>query len=610
MATLNAKARQERAYLLRELLLRPALRRRENPSPDYLSAITDLTDDLVVTDDNGVLTVSTTDMMGNATDHRHNTIVASRLIMTWLEQAGGTLTKSDIVTAYAKAFGSSVPAALSWLTEQELVTITKGVVTDISGDRRPSKARPALPADMVAPRSGGTTPSPAPSTTAAAARPRMDVGRLIEHPDPMAMAARMREQAMPSASFEVGDISSATKTPEKKTTVVIPDSAILTYKTAVLDRWAALGTPTATWAELGVKRPALGDLPEGWTPEKVLQHVIGSMRKQGELAVDEDAKTFTYVPAERAVKAVSDWLGRAALPGKLITPTAAARREDVLKVVPSGWNAETIATLALDAVMEKVDGGWMKTAPEVVETPKAPEPIEPAPEVVETPKPASAPAPAGDTTSPTPKTAPEGTVQMAPTEGKVAQKVEGKKSPDPVTPKTAETPAAPVNAPALEQKVDTLTTKVDGIAAALRTLPAPPTKERQMYTDAAPEARYVLETVLVQLKTKKRVAEEEGKGEQHFVMTRDDLKNRIPGRARVTATNPNPPDFRKHINAALELGRAMGVIDYTEKWLGGAYTFISHVNVMTRAELDRRVQRVLDIRAARKAREEEKNRAA
>lgn len=587
MASLTKSARQERARLLRELLLYPSLKKHAAPTPDYTAALTDLIEELVVTDTNSSLSVSVTDMMGKPSDTRHDTIAASRLIMGNLETSPGRASTRAHLTAGLAHRGFTVPmvnAAIAWLTEQSLITVTNGTVTDVSGDRRrPSSPRPALPANLLTPRATAV-----PSTTAPAAnRPRMDVGALNEHPEQrvdMGERLRAQAQAMPTASFEVGGVPAAAKPTVKKPPVAVPDAAIITYKTAVLDAFARTGKVTATWGELGVKRPALGDLPDGWTPEKVLQHVIAGMRKQGELVVDEDAKTFTYVPAERGVAALTKWLPGAALPGKTITVAALAQREDVQKLTPSGWAPETIGRLALDAVavsgaLVTVDGGWMKPAPKP--KPEAPAPA-PKPEAVE---------PAGDTTSHAPDPKPSGTATVAPASGHGA---EGKA---PAKSDTEDT--APVSNTALEKKVDVLTGEVRAIGARLHTLPAPPTKEQVMLADATPEARHLLEKILVQLKVKQRVAEEDNKGEQHFAMTRDDLKSRMPGRARRTATNPNPPDYRKHVLAALELGRAMGVIKYTEKWLGGSYVFITHVNVMSRAELDRRVQRVLDIRKAR-----------
>lgn len=590
MAYLNARARQERAYVLRELLLRPALKLRENPSTDYTAAITDLTDELVVTATNGVMAISTTDMLGKPDDRRHYLIAAARLIMSRLETATGRAMPKAALTTTLTARGFTpnvVNAALAWLTEQSLITVTNGTVTDISGDRRPTQPRSPLPAELLAPRTTAPSSStPAPSTPAT--RPNMPVGGLVEHPDKLDMAARLRAQAesMPNPSFEVGDIpaaaASTVKKDEKPAAPVITDSAIVAYMEALTDVFARAGKPTVALSELSVRFPAV-ELPEGVTEQAALSEAARRMRDNGTLRRDGDA--ITHVPAEKAVSTLAAWLSDAALPGKTITVAALSARENAQALTPSGWRTETIATLALDAVvasgvMEQVDGGWMKPAP--AKPAPTPEPEAPAP----APKP-EAVEPAGDTTSSTTAPKPKGVEPVAPASG---QRTEGKAH------------TAPVSNTALEKKVDVLTGEVRAIGKRLHTLPPPPTKEQVMLADADPLARRVLETVLVQLKVTKRVAEEdekEGKKEPNFVMTRDDLKSRVPGRARRTATNPNPPDLRQYLDAALEVGRAMGVIECTDTRRGGSYIFISHVNVMSRAELDRRVQRVLDIRAAR-----------
>lgn len=599
MASLTKSARQERARLLRELLLYPSLKKHAAPTPDYTAALTDLIEELVVTDTNSSLSVSVTDMMGKPSDTRHDTIAASRLIMGNLETSPGRASTRAHLTAGLAHRGftpATINAALTWLTEQSLITVTNGIITDITGDRRPSSPRPALPAELLAPRN--TAPALSPSTPANT-RPRMDAGGLIEHPDKLDMGKKLRAQAraMPSASFEVGDVPAAPSVKKDAAAQVIPDSAITALLTAVLDAFARVGKPTVTWSELGVKRVELGDLPEGWTPERVLQTVIKKMSESGELRdVGDGAKrTFTYVPAEKAVSEVATYLTRFFETTAFDVHTRADLHRDARFIaVPDGWSAATITDLALtklvDAGTLTVDGDVFTRVVKPEPKPKS-EPVAPAPE----PKPA--PAPAGDTTSEAPDPKPSGSATVASASGQVPQ---GKKSDD----KESDTEKPP-RAPTLEKRLDTLTTEVRAIGKRLHTLPAPPTKEREMYTDATPEARHVLEKVLVQLKTTMRVAEEKNKGEQHFAMTRDDLKNRIPGRARVTATNPNPPDYRKHLPDALELGRAMGVIEYTEAWLGGSYLFVTHVNVMSRAELDRRVQRVLDIRASREKKKQD-----
>lgn len=569
----SANADRETRKAIRELT------EGDNPRADYAAGMLDLT-------------AHPDDERLNA-DQQHNVLAAARNVLLHVT----TPTREDAIATHFASSGFTsemVRDGVNFLRRDRLATRRDGVVTVTVP--APAK-RPALPADLLAPRNSAPSTTST-STSAPANRPNMPVGNLIEHPDQhMSMAARLRAQAqaMPSASFEVGDVPAAASTgKEKPTAVAIPDSVLVAYIDAITSAFARYGKPSATWRELGVRLPP-ADLPEGSTKQTTAAAALDKLAEGG--TIRHESGVYTHVPAECAVAGLTEWIGESAKAGVLITPAAAralAQREDVQKLTPNGWNATTLVALAMDAVVtsgviERVEGGYIKPAPE---------PVAPASE----PKPAETPESAGDTTSTKSQTEPEGTAPVAPASG---HRAEGEKSETP--------PAAkPVSIPGLEKKVDVLTGEVRAIGARLHTLPPPPTKEQVMLADASPEARHLLEKILVQLKVKQRVVEEENekkgkkdKGEQHFAMTRDDLKSRMPGRARVTATNPNPPDYRKHVLAALELGRAMGVIEYTEKWLGGSYVFITHVNVMSRAELDRRVQRILDIRKARAEKSED-----
>lgn len=556
----------------------------DNPRADYAAGVLDLT-------------AHPDDMRLNA-DQQHNVLAAARNVLL-------TVTTPRPEVDIAAHFASSgftpemVRDGVNFLRRDRLATRRDGVVTVTVP--APAK-RPSLPADLLAPRN-----TAAPSTSTPANRPRMPAGGLIEHPDQhLDMGARLRREAeqMPTASFEVGNTAKPTvKKDEKPATPTIPDSAVVAFTESVLDMWARHGTLTARWAELPWDLPTV-ELPEGVTSNDVANHVFynklvanGTVRKNGEV--------FTYVPAERAVTKTVDFLTRFIGHVSFDTHTRADLHRDASGIAaPDGWSPATITDLALTTL---VADGTLTVDGDTFTRVRKPEAPAPAPKPAEQDKPKTAPKPAGDTTSPAADTKPSGTRTVAPASGQVAEgkktettvsggkKTEGKKTPAADAP----APTAPVSSAALEKKVDTLTTKVDAIGARLHTLPAPPSKERVMYTDADPLARRVLETVLVQLKLK---AAEDAESDRY--MTREALKLRVPGRARVTATNPTPPDLRQHLDSALELGRAMGVITYTEK---RGYTFISHVNVMTRADLDARVQRVKDIR---KSREKKKQDAA
>ncbi|MBN7481025.1 hypothetical protein [Mycobacteroides abscessus] len=590
MAYLNARQRQERAYVLRELLLRPALKRRENPSTDYIAAVTDLTDEMVVTATNGVLSVSVTDMLGKPSDHRHDLIAAARLIMGNLETSPGRASTRAHLTAGLAHRGFTSPtidAAIAWLTEQSLITVTNGTVTDISGDRRPTQPRSPLPAELLAPR------TPAPSTSAPstpATRPNMSVGNLIEHPEQRVdMGKRMQEQAaqMPSASFEVGDVPVAKPAPKKPAPAAptIPDSAITALLTAVLDAFARVGKPTVTWSELGVKRVELGDLPEGWTPERVLQTVIKKMSESGELRdVGDGAKrTFTYVPAEKAVSEVATYLTRFFETTAFDVHTRADLHRDARFIaVPDGWSAATITDLALtklvDAGTLTVDGDVFTRVVKPEPKPKS-EPVAPAPE----PKPA--PAPAGDTTSEAPDPKPSGSATVASASGQVPQ---GKKS------ESAKSDTEkPPRAPTLEKRLDVLTGEVRAIGARLHTLPAPPSAEKVLLDEADADVKMLLESVCVRLKLD---------GPQ-----RDSPLHRVlPGKAKPTRSNPDPIDRRLRLGEALTLGVDAKILAHDP--LTRTYRLITATPLMSKAALDRRVQRIKDMRED--AKEKNKNKGA
>lgn len=570
MAYLTKPQRAERAYVLRELLLRPALRRRENPTPDYLSAVDDLTDEMVVTDNGGVLSVSTTDMLGRSDDTRHNTVAAARLIMAHLETATGRASTTAHLGAGLAHRGftpATINAALTWLTEQSLITVTNGIITDITGDRRPSSPRPALPAELLAPRN--TAPALSPSTPANT-RPRMDAGGLIEHPDKLDMGKKLRAQAraMPSASFEVGDTSTAAaKTTVKKSTAAptIPDSVLVAYIDAITSAFARHGKPSATWRELGVKLPP-AELPEGVTRQTTAAAALDKLAASR--TIRHENGVYTHVPAEHAVAGLTKWIGESAKAGALITPAAAralAQREDVQKLTPNGWNAETLVALALDAVtesgvIERVDGGWMKPAPKTEQKPEAPAPA---------PKPKTAPEPAGDTTSTKPKT-------------------EGNKSTKPDT----ETPAA-VNSPVLEKKVDVLTTEVRAIGARLHTLPPPPTAEKVLLDEADSAVKSLLESVCVRLKL-------------DDPLTEGAIHRALPGKSKPSRVNPNPVDKRLRLGEALALGVDARILAFDH--ITRKYRLITATPLMSKAALDRRVQRIKDMRED--AKEKNKNKGA
>lgn len=591
MASLTKAQRAERAYLLRELLLRPALRRRENPSPDYTAALTDLIEELVVTDTNGVLAVSVTDYLGAPSDTRHNSVAASRLIMGALETAPGRSAKTSALTANLTHRGftaNTVSAALSWLVEQNLITASNGTATDITGERRPSKARPALPADLVTPRtststSGTVAQAPAPSTPVSN-RPNMTVGNLIELPEQLDMGERMRQQAGGSASFDPGDLSAAaasTKT-EKSAAPTIPDSVMVAYTGSVLDMWARHCKPTAKWAELPWSLPTI-DLPEGATPTTVTNAVVNRLIANGTLTragVHADA-VWTHTPAKRFVDKMTTWLLKTALPAwtpdSAVTATTVAGMDGIRDNTPSGWNTETLVQMAIDAA---VSSGVLVMVDGTART-------KPAPPAPETPK--TDTAPAGDTTSTAPAKTPEGTVQRAPASGQKSEAPE--KTPAKTEPET-EMPAAPVSSIALEKKVDTLTTEVRAIGARLHTLPAPPTAEKVLLDEADTDVKMLLESVCVRLKLD---------GPQ-----RDSPLHRVlPGRAKPTRSNPDPIDRRLRLGEALTLGVDAKILAHDP--LTRTYRLITATPLMSKAALERRVKRIKDMREAAKEKGEKKD---
>lgn len=228
-----------------------------------------------------------------------------------------------------------------------------------------------------------------------------------------------------------------------------------------------------------------------------------------------------------------------------------------------------------DAVRQ-ADGTVVPVAPgspaPVTETPET----KPAPETpqVDTKPDTETPKPAGDTTSPAADTKPEGTRPVAPAIGQVA---EGKK-PD---------TAAPVSIPLLEKKVDKLTDAVVRVERKLDTLPPPPTAENMLMKDADTAVKALLESVCVHLKLNGGMREAA-------------IHRALPGKSKPTRSNPEPVDKRLRLGEALTLGVDAKILAHDP--LTRTYRLITVTNLMSKTELDRRVQRVKDIRKAREER--------
>lgn len=506
---------------------------------------------------------------GMSADQWHTMVAAARVVLLELEKAGkptpeGTLSANLVQRGFTRA---DVIAGVNLLRGEKVVARTDGVITDLTGTGGRAKRR--LSAASLTPRN--TAPS-TPSKGATANRPRMSVGNLIEHPDKLDMGERLRAQAeqMPTASFDPGDVPAAASTVKRKAVpVAIPDSAITALLTAVLDAFARVGKPTVTWSELGVKRVELGDLHEGWTPERVLQTVIKKMSKSGELRdVGDGAKrTFTYVPAERAVTAVAEWITRFIARLSFDTYTRTDFHRDASgeanRVAPEGWSAATITDLALTKL---VDAGTLTVDGDVFTRVVKPEPKPKSEPVAPAPAPNTEQKPAGDTTSSTTDPKPEGS---------------GQKSEDSKTEKS-ETPPA-VNSPVLEKKVDKLTDSVERVERKLDTLPPPPTAEKVLLDEADSAVKALLESVCVRLKL-------DGS------MTEGAIHRALPGKSKPSRVNPHPVDKRLRLGEALALGVDARILDFDH--VTRKYRLITVANLMPKTELERRVKRIEDMRDA------------
>lgn len=572
MAHLTKPQRAERAYLLRELLLHPSLKKRENPTTDYLAAVEDLTNELVVTDTNSSLSVSVTDYMGKPSDTLHNTIAACRLIMGVLETAPGRAVKTSHLTANLAHRGfpaNTVSAALAWMTEQNLVTVKDGTVTDVTGDRRPSKPRPALSSDLVTPRTSGTpAQAPAPSTPMSN-RPRMDVGNLIEPPDKLDMGRRMREQAGGTRGFDPGDVPAAASTKtEKSAAPTIPDSVLVAYTESVLSTWARHASPTATWDALPWSLPTI-DLPEGATPTTVTNAVVNRLIANGTLTragAGADA-VWTHTPAKRFVDKMTTWLLDTALPAwtpdSAVTAAAVAGMAGIRDNTPSGWDTEALVQMAIDAA---VSSGVLVMVDGTARTKPAPEP---APETPKT---------TGDTTSPAPATKPSGTAPMAP--------ASGQKSETPA-------PAVPVPVPvsgdieqrlaALERKAETTVDGVNAIfhkTARIEHLVSDTSVDRSRIAEAPEAVRDVLVTIAAKLHRAAKEAKEGTRDDPS--LTNNELKKSLsnrPLRGESVAA-------RDRFEAARQLGLRTGVIRTTHR---SRLAFVSFEPLMESDDFTRRL---------------------
>ncbi len=501
-------------------------------------------------------------------DQWRTLIAAARHVLLELERAGKPIPETSLAQRGFTA--EQVAAGIKFLRAEKVVARREGgTVTDLTGAGGRGK-RTLSPASL-APRTSTAAPAPSSSTTSTAPRmtadPRM-VGDIAG--DPTAMGKKLAAQAeqMPNPGFEVPAANTAPvkKTEQKTVPVAVPEGAVVTYKTAVLDAFARTGKPTVAWSELGVTRPALGDLPEDWTPEKVLGTAIDGMCGTGELVVNDDFTVCTYVPAEKAVKAVVEWLGRAALPWKLLTVAHVVARKDVLEVVPSGWAAEVIATLALDAVtddgvLERVEGGYMKPVPK-----PAPEPEQKQPAPEEQPEPET-PKTAGDTTSPAADTKPEGTRPVAPASGQETEtpaESETPETPAPVTKAVAKTTAPATVAPAPVQVVPDTTpwlASIDGnIRHLTQILTLPQASAREALSEGA-LLQSTLRRVMVLL-------------ERHGVLTSGELQRAFNGKL---------PDKREALDIALKYGVQVGALAATgaknPKGWGARYTLADPTRV-------------------------------
>ncbi|WP_449560451.1 hypothetical protein [Mycolicibacterium mageritense] len=489
-------------------------------------------------------------------DQWHTLIAAARVILLALEKAGKPIPESTLTAALGQRgfTADHVRDAVKLLRGEKVVTRTDGVITDRTGTEHRAARR--LSAVSLSPRNTAK-PASAPASSTAAVRPRMPVGALIERPDKLDMGARLRAQAeqMPTASFEVGDTANPASKVKKPSAPTIPDSVLVSYIDAITSAFARHGKPSATWRELGVRLPPTA-LPEGVTRQTTAAAALDKLAASR--TIRHENGVYTHVPAEHAVAGLTKWIGESAKAGALITPAAAralAQREDVQKLTPNGWNAETLVALALDAVtesgvIERVDGGWMKPAPKTEQKPEAPAPA---------PKPKTAPEPAGDTTSTKPKT-------------------EGKKT-KPETP-----PAAPpVSNTALERKVDVLTGEVRAIGKRLHTLPAPPSAEKVLLDEADSAVKALLESVCVRLKV-------DGNG------TEGAIHRALPGKSKPSRVNPNPVDRRLRLGEALTLGVDARILAFDH--ITRKYRLITVANLMPKTELERRVKRIKDMRDA------------
>lgn len=563
-----------REVLIREVLLTDNLTI-DIPAPDretrkVITAIHDGKDERLAYAAGEMSFTATRAETTMSADQQHTMIAAARVIMLELERAGKPIPEASLTAALGQRgfTPADIRDGAKLLRTEKLVARRDGAMHDLTGTEHRAKRR--LSPASLAPRTSAAA-TPASSTTAN--RPNMPVGALIEHPERVDMGKRMRAQAeqMPSASFEVGDIPAApAKTTVKKAVPaapVIPDSAVVAYTESVLDMWARHGKLTARWAELPWNLPTM-ELPEGVAAADVANHVFYN-RLVARGVVRQDGEIFTYVPAEKAVKALSAWVIKDSVEGVLLTAASAAAREDVQALTPSGWGTETIMVLALEAAaeagaIERVEGGWMKPAPK----PEAPAPA-----------PQPKPAPAGDTTSSTTDPKPSGTATVAPASGQSTD--------------TSETPpAAPVNAGALEKRLDTLTTEVRAIGARLHTLPAPPTAEKVLLDEADADVKMLLESVCVRLKLD---------GPQ-----RDSPLHRVlPGKAKPTRSNPDPIDRRLRLGEALTLGVDAKILAHDP--LTRTYRLITATPLMSKAALERRVKRIKGMREDAKEKNKKKD---
>lgn len=577
-----------REELLRDLILSPHGRLtivRDTADRETRKALTSLID---ADPQRATHAASELDLVVHPDDERldaytmHNTMAVARNILLTVTEP---TPEADIVTRFAPSgfTAAMVRDGVNFLRRDGLATRREGVIAALVA---PPATRPALPTELLLPRTltqpapaaryesaGASTPSVRRNTAIPSAS---DIGDLDAAP-----VRRNTSLGTGTASFEVGDLPEGSLNHVKKpvtevTSVAEPTAAIIAYMGELVDCFARVGKPTASWEEVGFPFPPIADIPPSVDAAKWRQDILNEAthRLVSKGTLTRDGDTFTYVPARDAVAAVraalDAWIADAANSDEYTVGLLRSVASQANVTTPMGWSAETLYDLAMTELLAArtltQEGATYhrKPMPAPAQEPVKPDapapkpapaaPTKPAPTVSTHAATEAAPAPAPPSTSAAPKDVPAD----VPVSGDIAERLA----------------ALEAKAETTVEGINVVYTKVDRIEAAVTST----SSDRKLVDAADDEVKRVLVTIAATLQRRG--------GTVMSSELKKSLSNRLAKGDKLPA--------RDHFDAARALGIRSGVIRLVGR---GELAFVSHEPLMPADEWSARLAR-MGVRAA------------